>query len=87
MNKPTARIIVYSTAVCPYCVRAKDLLSRKGAAYEEIRVDTDEKARTEMMEKSGRRTVPQIFINDQAIGGCDDLYALEKEGKLDALLQ
>lgn len=82
-----ANIIVYSTAVCPYCDRAKALLEKKGASYQEIRVDEDANARQEMMQKSGRRTVPQIFINDESIGGFDDLHALDQAGKLDELLK
>ena len=82
-----ANIIVYSTAVCPYCDRAKALLDKKGASYQEIRVDEDTEARQEMMQKSGRRTVPQIFINDESIGGFDDLHALDQAGKLDELLK
>lgn len=82
-----AKIVVYSTATCPYCVRAKDLLTSKGLSYEEVRVDIDSKAREEMMQKSGRRTVPQIFINDEPIGGFDDLYALDQSGQLDELLK
>ena len=82
MNK----VIIYSTQVCPYCIRAKQLLDRKGVKYTEIKVDEDLKQR-EIMEKiTGRRTVPQIIINDQPISGCDDLYALERAGKLDSLL-
>lgn len=80
------KVIVYSSANCPYCVRAKELLDRKGIQYDEIRVDQDTFQRDIMMEKSGRRTVPQIFINDKPIGGCDDLYALEKSGELARLL-
>ena len=80
-------IIVYSKDVCPYCVRAKMLLQRKGAAFMEIKI-TDEKIKEEMIKKSGgRMTVPQIFINGFHIGGCDDLYAMEAEGKLDELLK
>lgn len=80
-------IEIYTTLVCPYCVRAKALFDRKGAAYSEIRVDLDDDTRVKMMERSGgRRTVPQIFIGDYHVGGCDELHALEKEGKLDALL-
>lgn len=82
-----AKIIVYSTATCPYCDRAKTLLTNKGLQYQEIRVDLDSQAREEMMQKSGRRTVPQIFINDEPIGGFDDLYALDQSGKLDELLK
>ena len=82
-----SRVIVYTTQTCPYCVRAKDLLDRKGVAYQEVRVDLDSKQRDLMVEKSGRRTVPQIFIDEKPIGGCDDLYALEKSGRLDQLLK
>lgn len=84
MTKP---IEIYTTTYCPYCVRAKQLLDKKGAAYQEIDVTGDEAARMALVEKSGgRKTVPQIFIHGQHIGGCDDLYALDKEGKLDGLL-
>ena len=79
-------IVVYSKQICPYCVRAKALLKRKGAEFEEIMI-TDEKTRDEMIEKSGgRMTVPQIFIGDYHVGGYDDLEKLNKEGKLDELL-
>lgn len=82
------KIEIYSTEVCPYCVRAKELLKRKGASFEEILVDHDEALRNKMVERAGgRRSVPQIFINDQHIGGCDDLYALDRDGKLDELLK
>jgi glutaredoxin 3 len=81
------RITIYTTPICPYCVRAKSLLKKKGADYEEIDVFMDAKARDEMEEKSGgARTVPQIFIGDTHVGGSDDLYALDHAGKLDALL-
>ncbi|MBI2379689.1 MAG: glutaredoxin 3 [Gammaproteobacteria bacterium] len=81
-----AEVLVYTSLVCPYCVQAKRLLDSKGVAYEEIRIDLDALRRQEMMDLSGRRTVPQIFINRQSIGGCDDLYALERAGTLDTLL-
>ena len=78
---------MYSTAVCPYCVRAEQLLRAKGVVdLEKVRVDLDPVRRDEMMEKTGRRTVPQIYIGDTHVGGRDDLYELEHEGKLDALL-
>lgn len=81
-----ASIEIYSTTVCPYCVRAKELLKRKGATFQETNVEDDE-VRAKMIERAGgKRTVPQIFINNQHIGGFDDLYALDKAGKLDALL-
>lgn len=79
-------VTLYTTAVCPYCVRAKALLDRKQAPYTEIRVDTDTARRVEMERKSGQRTVPQIFIGEIHVGGCDELYALERQGKLDTLL-
>lgn len=83
-----AKILMYATAVCPFCVRAEQLLQRKGvAAIEKIRVDLDPQRRAEMMERTGRRTVPQIFIGDTHVGGCDDLFDLERAGKLDPLLQ
>ena len=79
---------IYTTAVCPYCIRAKQLLNAKGVAQiEEIRIDTDPAARAHMMEITGRRTVPQIFIGDIHVGGCDDLVALDAKGGLVALLQ
>ncbi len=81
------KIIIYTTPICPYCVRAKSLLKKKGAAFEEIDVFMDSAAREEMEAKSnGRRTVPQIFIGSQHVGGCDELYSLENAGKLDPLL-
>lgn len=82
-----AKVIIYSTATCPYCDRAKALLNSKGVAFTEIRVDEDPIKRDEMIEKSNRRTVPQIFINDQSIGGFDDMYALHVSGQLDKLLE
>jgi glutaredoxin 3 len=78
---------MYTTAVCPYCVRAKSILKAKGVlAIEEIRIDTDPEARAHMMETTGRRTVPQIFIGTTHVGGCDDLVALDQAGKLVPLL-
>lgn len=82
-----AKVVVYTTATCSYCHRAKDLLSARNISFEEIRVDLDEKKREEMMRLSNRRTVPQIFINDQAIGGYDDLTKLAKSGELNTLLK
>ena len=79
---------MYTTAVCPYCITAKQLLNAKGVAQiEEIRIDTDPEARAHMMEITGRRTVPQIFIGDTHVGGCDDLVALDAKGGLLPLLQ
>ena len=78
---------MYTTAVCPYCVRAKQLLKSKGVEQiEEIRIDTDPEQRALMMESTGRRTVPQIFIGQTHVGGCDDLVALDAQGGLLALL-
>ena len=80
-------VTVYTTPICPYCVRAKNLLNKKGVAYEEIDVLSDDGARQEMLSKSnGMRTVPQIFVGDTHVGGFDELHALDKEGKLDPLL-
>lgn len=80
------KVVIYTTKVCPYCVRAKSLLDRKKVTYEEISVE-DEKEREKMIIKaSGRRTVPQIFIGDFHVGGCDDLHTLDAQGKLDKLL-
>ena len=82
-----AAITMYSTAVCPYCVRAERLLRAKGVTeIDKIRVDLDAARRVEMVERTGRRTVPQIFIGDTYVGGCDELYDLEHEGRLTALL-
>lgn len=79
-------VTVYSTRVCPYCVRAKALLDGKHVPYIEILVDQDPAQLAEMMQKSGRRTVPQIFVGDRHVGGFDDLYALDHAGGLDPLL-
>lgn len=81
-----ARIEIYTTGYCGYCVRAKSLLDNKQASYEEIRVDRVPERRVEMNQRSGRRTVPQIFINGEGIGGCDDLFRLERDGRLDRML-
>lgn len=78
---------MYTTAVCPYCVRAKQILKSKGVEHiEEVRIDTDPAARAHMMESTGRRTVPQIFIGETHVGGCDDLVALDAKGGLMPLL-
>lgn len=79
---------MYTTAVCPYCIRAKQILKSKGVEQiEEIRIDTDSAARDVMMQSTGRRTVPQIFIGDHHVGGCDDLMALDADGGLVPMLQ
>ncbi len=82
-----SEIIIYTKAVCPYCEWAKKLLDNKKASYREIRIDNNESLQAEVIRLSGRRTVPQIFINGEAIGGFDDLSALDKAGKLDILLK
>ena len=81
-----AHVVIYTTPVCPYCVRAKQLLQRKGVAYEEVDISRDAALRQQIMERTRQRTVPQIFINDQHIGGFDDMYALDRAGGLDPLL-
>ncbi len=82
-----ADIEIYTTKICPYCVRAKRLFDKKGAAYREIDVSNDVELRDSMVKRAGgRQTVPQIFINDEHIGGCDDLYALDAAGGLDSKL-
>lgn len=83
----TARVLMYSTGVCPYCMMAERLLKAKGVEnIEKIRIDLDPEQRTLMMEKTGRRTVPQIYIGETHVGGFDDLSALDRSGKLDPLL-
>ena len=82
-----AKVLMYLTASCPFCQSADRLLQQKGAAVEKIRVDLEPARRAEMIQKSGRRTVPQIWINGLHVGGCDDLYALERAGELDPLLK
>lgn len=77
---------MYTTAVCPYCQMAERLLTSKGASIEKVRVDLAPDKRAEMMERTGRRTVPQIYIGDTHVGGYDELAALERAGKLDAML-
>lgn len=79
-------VLVYSTRICPYCMMAKRLLGSKGVQYQEVMVDGDDAQRSAMMQRSGRRTVPQIFIGETHVGGFDELSALERAGKLDALL-
>jgi glutaredoxin 3 len=81
------KVLMYATAACPFCQSAERLLLAKGAEIEKIRVDLEPERRAEMMKKSGRRTVPQIWIGERHIGGCDDLYALDRQGGLDALLK
>lgn len=80
------KVEVYCTPFCPYCIRAKKLLDNKNVEYEEIRVDQDSERHNEMIERSQRTSVPQIFIDDFHVGGCDDLFELEAEGTLDSRL-
>ena len=82
----TAPVTLYTTRFCPYCVRARRLLDNKGVDYTDIAVDAEPALRREMMERSGQRTVPQIWIGERHIGGCDELHHLERDGRLDALL-
>ena len=85
MTQPA--ITLYVTGWCPYCERAKGLLTGKRLVFDEINVDDDARFREEMVARSGRRTVPQIFIGDTHVGGCDDLFALEGSGELDRLIR
>lgn len=83
-----ATVEIYTWTWCPFCIRAKHLLDNKGVEFTEYCIDGDEAARDKMAERaSGRRSLPQIFINDRHVGGCDDLYALDRAGKLDEILQ
>ena len=82
-----ASVIMYATRFCPYCMRARSLLSQKGVPFEDISVDADPALRAHMMEKSGRHTVPQIWVGDTHVGGFDELWMLEQRGELDALLR
>jgi glutaredoxin 3 len=84
VNQP---VTVYVADWCPYCQRAKGLLQQKNVDFNEINVEDDEKFREEMFARSKRRTVPQIFIGDKHVGGCDDLFALDRSGELDPLIQ
>lgn len=79
-------IVIYTSATCPYCMRAKSLLTQKGARFEEISVDGKPAIRDDMAKRAGRTSVPQIWIDERHIGGCDDLFALERAGQLDPLL-
>jgi len=80
-------VVIYTTRFCPYCISAKQLLDRKQVEYREISVDGNPAVRAGMSERASRTSVPQIWIGDTHVGGCDDLYALERQGKLDPLLQ
>jgi glutaredoxin 3 len=81
------KVVMYATAACPFCQSAERLLVGKGVAIDKVRVDLQPARRAEMVKKSGRHTVPQIWIGERHIGGCDDLYALERAGELDPLLK
>lgn len=84
----TANVEIYTWSTCPFCIRAKALLNKKRVQFKEYCIDGDEKARAVMADRAdGRRSMPQIFINDQHIGGCDDLYAMERSGQLNVLLE
>lgn len=85
-SRNTATVVMYSTEQCPFCLAARMLLKKKGVSFEDILVSDNAELRATMEELSGRRTVPQIFINDEPIGGFDELYALDQQGELDKLL-
>ena len=85
MNRP--EVVMYATGWCPYCDRARELLTKRGLAFKEIDVDEDVRLREEMIARSGRGTVPQIFIGAKHIGGCDELHALDLSGELDPLIE
>jgi glutaredoxin 3 len=85
MSQPD--VVIYVAGWCPYCQRARGLLSQKGIQFREVDVDDDPKLRQEMIARSGRRTVPQVFIGETHVGGCDDLFALDARGELDRLIQ
>jgi len=82
-----SQVTIYTKPYCPYCIRALDLLDAKGVSYTEIEAAFDPQKRQEMMRRSGRATFPQIFVGDHHIGGCDDMMALERSGKLDPILR
>jgi len=83
----SVKVVMYATAACPFCQSAERLLLAKGVAIETIRVDLKPELRAEMTKRSGRHTVPQIWIGERHVGGCDDLYALDRQGELDTLLE
>ncbi|MFN9615636.1 MAG: glutaredoxin 3 [Dolichospermum sp.] len=83
----TAKVEIYTWSTCPFCLRAKNLLNKKGVNFTEYSIDGDEDARAKMAQRAnGRRSLPQIFINDHHIGGCDDIHGLDRQGKLDEML-
>jgi len=79
-------VVIYTTKICPYCVRAKALFARKGVQYQEIDVSSDDQKRHWLVQTTGQRTVPQIFINDKSVGGFDEIAALDRKGELDPML-
>lgn len=81
-----ADVVIYTTGYCPYCIRARNLLKKKGVSYTDLRIDDHPELRAEMEHRSGRQSVPQIFIGDHHVGGCDDMVELDAAGKLDPLL-
>jgi glutaredoxin 3 len=81
-----AQVKIYTTRFCPFCVRAKQLLSSKGVKFEEIAVDGRNDLRSDLLKRTGQRTVPQIWVGETHVGGCDELYALERQSKLDSML-
>jgi glutaredoxin 3 len=83
----SAAVTMYTKSWCPYCARARDLLSKKGVSFTDIDIEADPNDHNEMLTRSGRHTVPQIFIGDRHVGGCDDLHALDAAGELDPLLR
>ncbi|MDM3859475.1 MAG: glutaredoxin 3 [Aphanizomenon gracile PMC644.10] len=84
----TATVEIYTWSTCPFCIRAKNLLKKKGVDFNEYSIDGDDEAREKMAQRAnGRRSLPQIFINDRHIGGCDDIHDLDNQGKLDDLLE
>ncbi len=85
-NAAPKKVTMYTTPWCPYCLRAKALLKRKNVPFEDIDVSADPAMRVKLREMTGQRTVPQIFIEDQSVGGCDELHALDREGTLDSML-
>ncbi|MFT6028495.1 MAG: glutaredoxin 3 [Oleiphilaceae bacterium] len=86
MSISTPHIIIYSSQYCPFCFRAKSIFQQKSVAFEEINVDSDSALRQEMTQKAGQRTVPQIWIGERHVGGCDDLMDLQYSGELDKIL-
>ena len=84
---PVSEVVIYTTRWCPFCIRAKALLDQKGVSYQEISVDDDPATRQQMAERAGKTSVPQIWIGEQHVGGCDQLYGLERSGGLESLLK